>query len=206
MTGEIIIFSFTRAGTELNRRLCRRLCGEKRQCRGYAPEKFAGDGISPFPEEIREFIGRSWGRAAFIFVGAAGIAVRYIAPFVRDKFTDSAVLVLDEKGRYVIPLLSGHVGGAVQTADEIAEMFGAETVHTTATDVQQKFAVDVFAKKIICISQTGGWRRKYRQQCWRASGSHFARNIPDAGSKESFRKNLCCAAAGKQLLHSGTGS
>lgn len=147
MTGEIIIFSFTRAGTELNRRLCRRLCGEKRQCRGYAPEKFAGDGISPFPEEIREFIGRSWGRAAFIFVGAAGIAVRYIAPFVRDKFTDSAVLVLDEKGRYVIPLLSGHVGGAVQTADEIAEMFGAETVHTTATDVQQKFAVDVFAKK-----------------------------------------------------------
>ena len=102
MTGEIIIFSFTRAGTELNRRLCRRLCGEKRQCRGYAPEKFAGDGISPFPEEIREFIGRSWGRAVFIFVGAAGIAVRYIAPFVRDKFTDSAVLVLDEKGRYVI--------------------------------------------------------------------------------------------------------
>ena len=147
MTGEIIIFSFTRAGTELNRRLCRRLCGEKRQCRGYAPEKFAGDGISPFPGEVREFIGRSWGRAVFIFVGAAGIAVRYIAPFVRDKFTDSAVLVLDEKGRYVIPLLSGHVGGAVQTADEIAEMFGAEAVHTTATDVQQKFAVDVFAKK-----------------------------------------------------------
>ena len=76
-----------------------------------------------------------------------GIAVRYIAPFVKDKFTDSPVLVMDEKGRYVIPLLSGHVGGAVKIADEIAKMTGAEPVHTTATDVQKRFAVDVFAEK-----------------------------------------------------------
>ena len=71
--------------------------------------------------------------------------MRYIAPFVKDKFTDSAVLVLDEKGEYVIPLLSGHMGGAVRMADGIAGMIGAEAVHTTATDVQKKFAVDVFA-------------------------------------------------------------
>ena len=114
---------------------------------GYAPEKFAGDGIEPIPGEIREVIRDNWGERAFFFIGAAGIAVRYIAPFVRDKFTDSAVLVLDEKGRYVIPLLSGHMGGAVRMADEAAELIRAEAVHTTATDVQKKFAVDVFAKR-----------------------------------------------------------
>ena len=69
-----------------------------------------------------------------------------IAPHVKDKFTDSPVLVMDEKGSYVIPLLSGHVGGAVELAKEIAEKINAQAVLTTATDVEQKFAVDVFAK------------------------------------------------------------
>lgn len=147
MSGEVIIFSFTRVGTELNRRMCGMMCRENINCRGYAPEKFAGDGILPTPVEIRELIRRKWGQSTFLFIGAAGIAVRYIAPYVRDKFTDSAVLVMDEKGRYVIPLLSGHMGGAVRMADEIARMTGAQAVHTTATDVQDKFAVDVFARE-----------------------------------------------------------
>ena len=72
--------------------------------------------------------------------------MRMIASHVKDKFTDSPVLVLDEKGSYVIPLLSGHVGGAVELAKEIAEKINAQAVLTTATDVEQKFAVDVFAK------------------------------------------------------------
>ena len=87
-----------------------------------------------------------WGEKALFFIGAAGIAVRMIAPHVKDKFTDSPVLVMDEKGSYVIPLLSGHVGGAVELAKEIAEKINAQAVLTTATDVEQKFAVDVFAK------------------------------------------------------------
>ena len=147
MTEEIIVFSFTRTGTGLNRRLCRMMRQRGTRCKGYAPEKFAENGIEPFPGEIREIIRRKWGQSPFLFIGAAGIAVRYIAPFVKDKFTDSPALVMDEKGRYVIPILSGHVGGAVQMAEEIAEMTGAEAVHTTATDVQKKFAVDVFAEK-----------------------------------------------------------
>lgn len=147
MTGEIIVFSFTRTGTELSRRLCGLLRQNGKNCRGYAAEKFAGDGIEPIPGEVRDFIGKNWGKCAFFFIGAAGIAVRYIATFVKDKFTDSAVLVLDEKGRYVIPLLSGHMGGAVRMADETAGLIGAEALQTTATDVQKKFAVDVFAKR-----------------------------------------------------------
>lgn len=145
MSREMIVFSFTRAGTELNRRLCRILRQRGTDCRGYAAEKFAGDGIRPVAGEIRALIGENWSRCTFLFIGAVGIAVRYIAPFVKDKFTDSAVLAADEKGRYVIPLLSGHMGGAVRTADEIAELIGAEAVHTTATDIRGKFAVDVFA-------------------------------------------------------------
>ena len=150
---DVIILSFTAAGTELNRRLCVKIRGAfgpeeaPGRCGGYAPEKYAGRGISPLPADKRALIGGSWGQAAYIFIGAAGIAVRYIAPWVKDKYTDSPVLVIDEKGQYVIPLLSGHVGGAVSLADKIAELLGAVSVHTTATDVQGKFAVDVFAKK-----------------------------------------------------------
>lgn len=52
------------------------------------------------------------GKDTYLFIGAAGIAVRSIAPLVKDKFTDSPVLVMDEKGGYIIPLLSSHLGGA----------------------------------------------------------------------------------------------
>ena len=149
----IIIFSFTATGTELNRRLRENLKQNfqiergSNACIGYAPEKYAGKGILPLPADKSALIGGGWGKAAYIFIGAAGIAVRYIAPWVKDKYTDSPVLVIDEKGKYVIPLLSGHVGGAAALADEVADIIGAVSVHTTATDVQGKFAVDVFARK-----------------------------------------------------------
>lgn len=87
-----------------------------------------------------------WRRTgAFIFIGAAGIAVRHIAPFLTDKTRDPAVLVADECGRYVIPVLSGHIGGGVALARRMADALGAEAVITTATDLNGKFAVDVFA-------------------------------------------------------------
>lgn len=149
----VVILSFTCTGTELNRQLCEKLrkiiqpdAGAD-ACIGYAPEKYAGEGILPLPADKAALIGSRWGQSAYVFIGAAGIAVRYIAPSVKDKYTDSPVLVIDEKGQYVIPLLSGHMGGAAALADEVADMIGAVPVHTTATDVQGKFAVDVFAKK-----------------------------------------------------------
>lgn len=84
---------------------------------------------------------------ALLFIGACGIAVRAIAPYVSDKLHDSPVLVMDEKGQYIVPILSGHMGGANELAIEIAKKTGAIPVITTATDLNQKFAVDVFAKK-----------------------------------------------------------
>lgn len=86
-------------------------------------------------------------KKAIVFIGACGIAVRAIAPFVKDKLADSPVLAVDEKGQYVIPLLSGHVGGANELAELIAEKIGACAVITTATDINGKFAVDIFAGK-----------------------------------------------------------
>ncbi len=84
---------------------------------------------------------------ALLFIGACGIAVRAVAPFLTDKLQDVPVLVMDETGRYIIPVLSGHMGGANRMAGHIAEKTGAEAVITTATDINKKFAVDLFAKK-----------------------------------------------------------
>lgn len=82
-----------------------------------------------------------------VFVGATGIAVRGIAPFVKDKRTDPAVLTMDESAAYVIPLLSGHIGGANELAEWLAKDLQATAVITTATDINHKIAIDVFARK-----------------------------------------------------------
>lgn len=96
---------------------------------------------------VREQFGWADG---IIFVGACGIAVRHIAPYLVSKKKDPAVLVTDECGRFVISLLSGHLGGANALAEQIAQILGAVPVVTTATDLHHCFAVDLFAKKNQC--------------------------------------------------------
>jgi len=82
-----------------------------------------------------------------IFISAAGIAVRLIAPYIRDKWNDPAVVVVDDMGRYVISLLSGHFGGANEFAVKVAEVLNAIPVITTASDSRGFESIDLFAKK-----------------------------------------------------------
>ncbi len=83
-----------------------------------------------------------------IFIMAAGIVVRTLAPLIRHKAQDPAVVVVDDSGRHVVSLLSGHIGGANALAETIAERIGATPVITTATDVNQLPAIDVIAGEL----------------------------------------------------------
>ena len=85
------------------------------------------------------------GVQALVFVCAAGIAVRMIAPHIRSKAADPAVLVMDDGGKYIIPLLSGHLGGANALAEQLAARLGALPVVTTASDGSGVFSPDSFA-------------------------------------------------------------
>lgn len=84
---------------------------------------------------------------ALVFIGAAGIAVRAIAPDIVSKTSDPAVVVVDDCGKFSISLLSGHIGGANELAEKIARLIGAEAIVTTATDAVGAFAIDTWARR-----------------------------------------------------------
>ncbi|MEW6738446.1 MAG: precorrin-3B C(17)-methyltransferase [Nitrospirota bacterium] len=82
-----------------------------------------------------------------IFIMATGIVVRTIAPLIKDKKIDPAVVVLDEKGKYAISLLSGHLGGGNKLAKEIANFLKGEAIITTASDVNNLTAIDIWVSE-----------------------------------------------------------
>ncbi len=128
----IVYYYLTQAGEQLTERLQKTFGGVVRKKEFFTDAVLAQDFQS---------------KDAMIFVMAIGIVVRKIAPLLRSKLTDPAVIVLGQDGRYVISLLSGHIGGANEMTNAIAALLQAEPVITTATDLQSQVAFDVVAVK-----------------------------------------------------------
>lgn len=130
------VISFTVRGDEVNRRIGGIIGNARHFGKGFGTKK----------ESVSEWTAREFKENdALIFIGAAPIAVRAAAPYIKSKETDPAILVIDEAARYVIPILSGHIGGANRLARLVAKGLGAQAVITTATDINGVWAVDAWA-------------------------------------------------------------
>ncbi len=126
-TSQIIIFSLTKKGDKLAQKLCLLLENTHHE---HKPK--------PFSSTVQQFFIAGH---PLIFITATGIAVRSLAPVIKSKLSDPPVLVLDEQGMFVIPLLSGHQGGANEWAREVSELIKAQLVITTANSWQQPIYV-----------------------------------------------------------------
>lgn len=137
----IALFCLTPGGVRLAKRLAAML---PLTC--FTSEKLLEEGFLPFENGFASAAREAFSSySALIFIGATGIAVRVLAPLVNDKFSDPAVVVIDERGQHVISLLSGHAGGANALSRYLAGMLGADPVITTATDVNEMAALDTLA-------------------------------------------------------------
>ncbi len=139
-TENAAVISYTKNGKQLSERLCRAMAGEETCFKPYAFGIDFKDTEVLLNSLFKE-------NTLLVFISAAGIAVRQLAPFLQSKVSDPAVLCIDEKGLHVISLLSGHLGGANAWCRRIAAVIGAEPVITTATDLNDIFAVDLFARE-----------------------------------------------------------
>ena len=166
---KVSIISFTLKGIELSLKIKKAFSGETEEelclytkCshaekslterklteKNLAEKDLVESGLSYVEQPLTEWTGEQMKkRRSLLFIGACGIAVRAIAPFLTDKLNDVPVLVMDEQGRFVIPVLAGHVGGANELALSLAERMGSTPVITTATDLNHCFAVDLFARR-----------------------------------------------------------
>lgn len=166
---KVSIISFTLKGIELSLKIKKAFSGETEEdlclytkCshaekslserklteKNLAEKDLVESGLSYVEQPLTEWTGEQMKEhRSLLFIGACGIAVRAIAPFLTDKLNDVPVLVMDEQGRFVIPVLAGHVGGANELAISLAERMGSTPVITTATDLNHCFAVDLFARR-----------------------------------------------------------
>ena len=138
------LFAYSKKGIETGRKIIAAL-GE--DCAAYTVERLAEEEFLPIPKPSAPLYEQAFDTShALIFISSCGIAVRSIAPYIKSKTTDPAVVVADETGRFAISLLSGHIGGANALTERIAEALGATPVITTATDANGRFSVDSWAK------------------------------------------------------------
>ncbi len=143
---KIAVFAYSCQGCQTARQVMDFFAGD--EVRAFTMERYEEPGFGPIEKPSKSFYGPLFQWAdAMVFVGSIGIAVREIAPHVKNKLVDPAVVDLDELGRFVVPLLSGHIGGGNDLALRLAAALGATPVITTATDINKKFSVDAWAAR-----------------------------------------------------------
>jgi cobalt-precorrin 5A hydrolase len=116
---------------------------------------FGSDALGSLPDSairfrsLTEAVGAQFRRfSGHVFIMATGIVVRVVAGLLVHKTEDPAVVVVDDRGRFAVSLLSGHIGGANRLAEQVAAVIGARAVITTATDVNAAAAIDVLAVEL----------------------------------------------------------
>ena len=110
---------------------------------------YKNDEVTVVNQGLQEFIPQIFDKYDYlVFIMATGIVVRTIAPLIISKFSDPAILVMDEKGNNIISLLSGHMGGANEMTLYMSDLINSHPVITTATDVNKKSSLDMIAKKL----------------------------------------------------------
>ena len=110
---------------------------------------YKNDEVIVVNQGLKEFISQIFDKYDYlVFIMATGIVVRTIAPLIISKFSDPAILVMDEKGNNIISLLSGHMGGANEMTLYMSDLLNSHPVITTATDVNKKSSLDMIAKKL----------------------------------------------------------
>ena len=138
---KIAVISFTENGRKLSEKISENLINVSRYCFYRHTDK-----NSVSFQDVYSLTGEIFGKYdALLFISACGIAVRAIAPHIKSKVSDPAVIVTDNCGKFVIPILSGHIGGANRISEVISEKINALPVITTATDTGGKFSPDSFA-------------------------------------------------------------
>lgn len=148
----VAVISITRHGIATAGRVVGALPGAQL----FAPEKFAAEAQAAAPGKAHGYgckTGEQLGELlathdAIVAVLSLGATVRMIAPYLQSKETDPAVVVLDEGGKFVIPVLSGHLGGANALAGDLATALGAHAVLTTASDSRETIAVDLLGREL----------------------------------------------------------
>ncbi len=149
MSKPYAVIAITKHGVSVARRLHRELS----ECDVYYPRKFAsgdeeGLAIAAYDSALTDLIPTLFRQyKGLICLISLGATVRLVAPFLQDKKTDPAIVVVDDRAQYAISVLSGHLGGANDLARRVAQILGATPVITTASDVEGTVAVDLLGRE-----------------------------------------------------------
>lgn len=187
----IAVVAITRHGIALAGRIVASLPG----ARVFAPEKFRADAESAAAGAVACYGGKTGDQIPALFAQFDGIVaivslgamVRLMAPHLKDKEQDPGVVVVDEAGRYAIPVLAGHLGGANALAGHLAQALGALPVLTTASDSRETLAVDLLGREL-------GWTFAASKQAVVRASAAVVNDEPvalvqETGSRDWWRRH-----------------